>query len=79
MMEWQPIETAPKDGTRILLYRPSYFDWARVIGGNWCDEKIAKKPRPYWTHDRECLIGVLEARQHQPTHWMPLPPPPAVA
>ena len=50
MTEWQPIETAPKDGTRVLLYRPSHYVWARIVCGKYADEQYAKKPRPYWTH-----------------------------
>ncbi len=67
-MEWQPIETAPKNAD-ILLYCPR----RGVVCGRWSDERYATKPKPYWTHDRERLFGVRETREDQPTHWMPLP------
>jgi len=32
LAQWQPIETAPKDGTHVLLYRE---DWADDIAAGW--------------------------------------------
>lgn len=63
MSEWRPIETAPKDETTILVYRPGADDnYILKIGtdnwGYWCNS---------WAHS---------ARHTQPTHWMPLPEPP---
>ena len=63
MSEWQPIETAPKDGTRVLVYSSwvvKATDIARWIG----------PPHNIWKRDREG--DVVKA-----THWMPLPDPPA--
>lgn len=68
-MSWQPIEAAPKDGTRVLLYCNS----RGIVCGEWNNDKYAKKPRPYWANDRERLFGVTETRADQPTHWQPLP------
>lgn len=67
-MEWQPIETAPKDAD-VLLYCPE----RGVVRGAWRDDKYSTKPRPYWTNDRESLWGKTWTRADQPTHWMPLP------
>lgn len=74
MSEWQPIETAPKHAKRLLLYFPIYKGFA--VFGRWDDDKYAKTPRPYWTHDMVRGYGVHETRKHQPTHWMPEPEPP---
>lgn len=58
-MGWQPIETAPKDGTEIDVWCVDH----RVANAWWCNAD--NKWRTYgddritWTH--------------QPTHWMPLP------
>jgi hypothetical protein len=80
MREWQPIETAPKDGTRILVYEPS--------GG--LDEVFACVWGVYWPGPRNVPeyaarrangwveFDGMDDRQtvDEPTHWMPLPVPP---
>jgi uncharacterized protein DUF551 len=58
--EWQPIETAPKDGRDLLLanigiVRLAFWDEAR--GGQWS-------------------IWPGRDQFFKPTHWMPLPEPP---
>jgi len=73
MNDWLPIETAPKTGD-VLLACPR----RGVVRGRWEENKYAKTPRPYWTHDRERSFGIIETRADQPTHWMPLPDMPNV-
>jgi len=73
---WQPIETAPKDGTRVLFWVRGFGRWMCVCG-SWDIERYATKPKPHWTHDNERSNGIRETRANQPTHWMPLPAPPA--
>jgi hypothetical protein len=58
---WQPIETAPKDGTRILGFRSG---WAEAIG-------VA-----FWRCDWEEWRSVPGDYSWNLTHWMPLPEPP---
>jgi len=68
---WQPIETAPKDGTTVLLHPPS---WANRTSstGSWNSDKYARKPAPYWERD-DCWNKVMLSRNSPTTHWMPLP------
>ena len=63
-MDWQPIETAPKDGTRVLLFVPKYGAMSGhfPIYGTSTQEK--------WNL-HSCLN-----KEAIPTHWMPLPEPP---
>jgi len=64
--DWQPIETAPKDGTDILLYRRNWHQSAPVVAGWFEDGWYA------YDHDSEQVpeLGGI-------THWMPLPEPPS--
>jgi len=76
---WQPIETAPKDGTRILLFFPRFRNGGTYQEfGQWELQPYNKKPNPYWSGDRERGLGVAWYRQHQPSHWMPELQPPNV-
>ncbi len=65
MGEWQSIETAPKDGTPVLLYIPSVNDMvtAKYLGRQWVLCEFGG-----YAED-----GDLDG---DPTHWMPLPSPP---
>lgn len=75
---WKPIETAPLDGTRILLVTTLADNSLRVDIGHWPTKKIfdqygepGEQIEPRWC---EC--------DHTPlwrpvTHWAPLPQPPS--
>ena len=82
MSEWQPIETAPKDGTRVMLWRgPANFgNRAEMVitewhDGAWCwpDGVGSVSTHGEWTED-DILNGYEDAVNF--THWMPLPPAP---
>lgn len=61
--QWQPIETAPRDGTRIIL------SWGGVsCVGYYLDNSRSKAPWQGWE------VPSMELwPSGQPTHWMPFP------
>jgi hypothetical protein len=71
-MKWQPIETAPKDGTEILVYKRyrKYQEW------------VGKDEYDFYIHisfydGGDWYISAYDPPWgNQPTHWMPLPEPP---
>ena len=74
MSEWQPIDTAPKDGEDILVY--SYPD---IVSAHW-ETDVGDDGEPYWAlDDGHTRYYALRRHMHEPTHWMPLPTPPATA
>lgn len=89
MSEWQPIETAPKDGTPILGFGP-------LPGLGWGDPHV--RETKYQNYGKGSLgfaayergegplgLGWLWfepvhswAQTWKPTHWMPLPAAPII-
>lgn len=70
MIDWAPIETAPKrelfgDPTLILGFVP------HSCGGYICVF--------YWNHREKQWQNNIDGGLDRPTHWMPLPAPPAGA
>jgi hypothetical protein len=66
---WQAIESAPKDGTPVLVVEN--IDGRQVVGEAYCcpdDESF------YWA--QESPHDYPEPDKLYPTHWMPLPPSP---
>lgn len=73
--QWQPIETAPKDGNPILLYKPT----ERMVGqyiviGWWSSDNGFGGG--VW-HDSKGSLGyysrTADNQQGYPAYWMPLP------
>lgn len=81
-MTWQPIETAPKGRTLLLFAVTEVADNGSVLNwkmatGSWregyTDNESKKCGYTPWRWDGHQLKNY----EHQPTHWMPLPEPPA--
>ena len=74
-MNWQPIETAPRDGTELLLYCPGagvcyVGEWFTIPRVDYVDVGAG-------LYKRVESISVAEWNAPSaPSHWMPLPGPP---
>ncbi len=81
---WQPIETAPKDGTEVLAVfshdygyqdKPTVYGpwtvsfWRGLWVSSWDGQRVISSQSDFGTDYRDPDI--------EPTHWMPLPEPPA--
>ena len=68
MTDWRPIETAPRDGTHLLLFddRDRMLIEADIAIGWWQDGE--------WRDWGD--IGCSGLFPYEPTHWMPLQEPP---
>lgn len=77
-MEWQPIETAPKDGTKIDLLFP--YPRGRTVDCFWdsvLDTWCWKEPAwEYGVLLPEAEWSVGSYPNLAPTHWMEPPEPP---
>lgn len=62
---WQPIETAPKDGTVFIA-----FEAGDAYRCNWLEQHDGEGhfSAGWWDHVNDSF--------ENPTHWMPLPTPP---
>lgn len=66
--DWQPIENAPSDGSWVLLYSDKWPIWSYPMVG-WrhrAGDEWEFPAHPQWSSEMSW-----------PTHWMPLPEPPA--
>lgn len=63
---WLPIESAPKDGTRLILW------WGgKPVFAGWLDNSQCKHPWAGWQ-----TPSLTPRPQGEPTHYMPPPPAP---
>jgi hypothetical protein len=60
---WQPIETAPKDGTHVLLAT----DYGGVGEARWVEDA------GWWYWANADHTDAWDGTVHNPTHWLPLP------
>lgn len=75
-MKWQPIETAPKDGTTILIAYKS------VVTGNWRYDLASWKEDPHTNLHCLCSeqgndwsVGSYYTPYSDAAYWMPLSSP----
>lgn len=66
MSEWQPIESAPKDGTRVLLWASG---WRHPFVGH-----ASTEPNMAWLDVPTPTATQIEVFT---THWQPLPESPS--
>jgi hypothetical protein len=78
MADWMPIETAPKDGTRILVVnKDEGADSIEIT--EWYSlghDVYRERPDGLYERHHETYAEGWNGNGHRATHWQPLPPPP---
>lgn len=71
---WQTIDTAPKDGTTIILACGN-----RVTVGDWISPEMVNNwdGDDFDAHWQSWDGGFINESEHSATHWMPLPAAPS--
>jgi hypothetical protein len=77
MSRWQSIKTAPKDGTKIIGFWPSFREGHQIeityfVNTEHRDYGKTTFTAQYW------FTSVMQfgGEHPAPSHWMPLPKPP---
>lgn len=87
-MQWQPIDTAPKDGRKVILFYRNSHNKPRTVMARWLtDEQAAETDADgvgleggwYECIDNWSDYTEVAIHEGEPTHWMPLPTPPVAA
>jgi hypothetical protein len=78
-MNWQPIATAPRDGTDIIVMY-HHNETQIVHAAFWLDlqdmDSEETEQVGWWSYDKSEAARVMLTGFLTPTHWMPLPEPP---
>lgn len=72
---WQPISTAPKDGRNVMIYGIAFHRELWGIGYYW--KGVPGDGEGWVTFAFHSAPDDLFRGTFNPTHWMPLPAPPA--
>lgn len=83
MMDWQPIETAPRDGTAVALCWMENGkvaeSFAPMVWNQFAENPLYQRGKGIWAcHAKSGELLFTWTESHPdgaPTHWMPLPPP----
>jgi hypothetical protein len=84
--EWQPIDTAPRDGTTVIVGWDSATVW--IVRAAWWRSKEDIEQMAmggcldaddadigWWSYIHSVTQEMLDDYR-APTHWLPMPPPP---
>ena len=75
--EWQPIETAPKDGAILIYFADGRIDPITAMD-ILNDAALLTDESHCWLFTCDPQPNVFCGFEAYPTHWMPLPQPPKV-
>jgi hypothetical protein len=82
---WLPIETAPRDGTWVLLAggrcqdESGGQDERRVVSAQWTNHLNGRTGAEYERWQFAWHDGGYDGDYENPTHWQPMPAPPVSA
>lgn len=77
MSDWQPIETAPKDGTKIIVLLNMATVWVAHIAWWRNFEEAEEDPDlvGWWSYVRHSVTQEMLRGHHAPLYWIPLEEP----